>query len=730
MFSNLKVWQKLSLVGALLSVPILTLVYLFIQSQNKQIATTTNERDGLEYVTALRPLLENVPQHRGLVNGTLNGEGNFRAQLPAIESRIDAAMAGVDTLTNKYGERFGVSEVWGRWKMQWRDVQQRSMQMTPKESFDLHTRLISDLVGLAQMAGDKSDLVLDAELDTFYLADVLLSKLPWTSEYIGEMRDFGAGIAAKGKMTSEDHARMMFLVTQIQGSLQSLDRSVKSAQRYNPSLESKLAGLAANASTAGNAYLGLANAELIRGLGNSDAQKYFNAGTATLENFFKLYDASAKLQGEMLAARVDRLTSDKFTQLSFAMLVLLLAATAVYLISRGITVQVNAIGRLFNEISTGNFQARVEVKSRDELGGMARSLNSMLDNTLALIQSRDERDNIQQSIMKLLEEVAGVASGDLTKEAEVTADVTGAIADSFNYMIAELRQLISAVQQTTAEVTASAQKVQQTTEELAKGSEAQSTQILQASAAIQDMTQSIHQVSSTATAASGVAEQALSSARQGAASVNKTIDGMNQIRGQVQETAKRIKRLGESSQEIGEIVQLIGDIADRTSILALNASIQAAMAGESGKGFAVVAEEVEGLAERAADSAKKITNLIKSVQTDTNEAISAMEETTREVVGGSQLANEAGQKLEEIGVVSQRIAELVQSISRSAQQQASDSENVSRNVTNISQVTLETAQGARRSAAAIRGLASLAGELNQSVSRFRLPEDSRHLVDV
>ena len=169
---------------------------------------------------------------------------------------------------------------------------------------------------------------------------------------------------------------------------------------------------------------------------------------------------------------------------------------------------------------------------------------------------------------------------------------------------------------------------------------------------------------------------------------------------------------------------MIGDIADRTSILALNASIQAAMAGESGKGFAVVAEEVEGLAERAAESTKRIANLIKSVQTDTNEAISAMEETTREVVGGSQLANEAGQKLADIGVVSQRIAEMVQSISRSAQQQATGSETVSRNVTNISQGTLETAQGARDSAASIRRLAILAEELNQSVSRFRLPEES------
>ena len=728
MFSNLKVWQKLSLVGALLSVPIITLVYLFIQSQNKQIATTTNERDGLEYVTAVRSLLEQVPQHSGVVNGILNGDTSLRAQLPAIESRIDASIASVDAVNTKYGDRFGTNDVWTRWKGQWRDLQQKSTQMTSKESFDIHDRLMTEVIGLVQMAGDKSDLVLDAELDTFYLADTLLSRLPWASAYVGQLRGLGTGIAAKGKLTQEDHARLMFLVTQIQGSVQSLDRSVKSAVRYNPGLEAKLGALSANAVTASDNYLTLANSELIRSGVNIDAPKFYSAGTNTIDSLFRLYEAAAKVEGEMLAARVDRLNSDKTTQLSFAMIVLLLAATAVYIISRGITVQVDAIGKLFHQIGIGNYQARVEVKSSDELGGMARSLNSMLDNTLALIQSRDERDNIQQSIMKLLEEVAGVASGDLTKEAEVTADVTGAIADSFNYMIAELRQLISSVQKTTADVTQSAQRVQATTEELARGSESQSTQILQASAAIHDMTQSIQQVSETATTAAGVAEQALTSARLGANSVNKTIEGMNQIRGQVQETAKRIKRLGESSQEIGEIVQLIGDIADRTSILALNASIQAAMAGEAGKGFAVVAEEVEGLAERAAESTKRITTLIKSVQSDTNEAISAMEETTREVVGGSQLANEAGQKLMELERVSQKIADLVQSISRAAQQQASGSENVSRNVTNISQVTLETAQGVRDSAGSIRRLAALASELNHSVSRFRLPEGAEQPV--
>ena len=235
------------------------------------------------------------------------------------------------------------------------------------------------------------------------------------------------------------------------------------------------------------------------------------------------------------------------------------------------------------------------------------------------------------------------------------------------------------------------------------------------------MAVSIQQVSGNAATAATVAEQALQNARTGSASVQKTIESMSGIRQQVQQTAKRIKRLGESSQEIDEIVRLIGDIADRTSILALNASIQAAMAGEAGKGFAVVAEEVERLAERSTEATKKIATHIKAIQTDTNEAIAAMEETTREVVGGSGLANEAGIKLGEIEQVSTHLAELIQSISHAAKQQTRGSESVAKSMSDISNVTQQTAAGAKQAAFSIRRLSELADELRGSLDRFKLP---------
>jgi methyl-accepting chemotaxis protein len=394
-----------------------------------------------------------------------------------------------------------------------------------------------------------------------------------------------------------------------------------------------------------------------------------------------------------------------------------------FVVVQDILRSIDGISQTCSEIGMGNFGARVEVTSHDELGEMSETLNAMLDNTLGLIQTREERDAMQASIQKLLREVSGVADGDLTVEAEVTADMTGAIADSFNLMIGQLREIITGVQEATQKVSASANEIQARTEQLSRGSESQALQIAETSDAIEEMATSIAQVSQSATMSASVGEQSLINAKQGTLSVQNTMQGMNRIRDQVQETAKRIKRLGESSQEIGEIVELISDIADRTSILSLNASIQAAMAGEAGQGFAVVAEEVERLAERSLQATQQIETLIRTIQTETNEAVAAMEATTNEVVTGTKLAEEAGNALNEIEAVSVRLAELSQSISLAAQQQARGSENVANAMSEIAEITKQTAEGTKNAAVSISSLARMADELRVSVSAFKLPSD-------
>lgn len=399
----------------------------------------------------------------------------------------------------------------------------------------------------------------------------------------------------------------------------------------------------------------------------------------------------------------------------------LLVLLASLFFARKITRQAEEVTNMLNQIGMGMFEARAEVVSNDELGDVATSINAMCDNTLSLIQSREERDVIQKSIAKLQAEVRQLASGDLTHEVEVTEDLTGPVAESVNDMITQLRGIVSNIQSVTGEVSVAAGQIRSTTEYLSTGSEAQSVQITQTSNAVSVMAASIQAVADNTKQSSEVAAKARANAASGSKAVQEMISGMERIRGQVQDSAKRIKRLGEASQEIGEIVQLISDIADRTSILALNASIQAAMAGEAGQGFAVVAEEVDRLADRSNEATKRIGTLIRSVQSETAEAIAAMERSTKEVVDGSLLASQAGTALDEIDAVSGELADLIAEVTQATRQQARGAEAISKSMTEISSVTHQTAAGTKQAAESVTVLAQMADDLNFSVRAFKLP---------
>jgi len=339
-----------------------------------------------------------------------------------------------------------------------------------------------------------------------------------------------------------------------------------------------------------------------------------------------------------------------------------------------------------------------------------------------LLESEQIKDKNQQAILRLLDDISDLADGDLTVEATVTEDFTGTIADSINFAIGELRSLVENVASSSAKVTGSADATRATSLQLAESAEHQAQEIAGASAAINEMAITIDQVSSNSAESAAVAERSVSIAKNGALLVRNTIDGMDTIREQIQDTAKRIKRLGESSQEIGDIVSLINEIADQTNILALNAAIQAAMAGEAGRGFAVVADEVQRLAERSATATKQIAGLVKTIQTDTNEAVSSMEQTTAEVVKGAELANSAGTALEEIESVSTNLAELIQDISEAAKHQATTSAHISNTMNVIQEITSQTLSGTNDTANSIGELAGMAVEMKDSVSGFILPE--------
>jgi twitching motility protein PilJ len=344
-----------------------------------------------------------------------------------------------------------------------------------------------------------------------------------------------------------------------------------------------------------------------------------------------------------------------------------------------------------------------------------------LSQSQAVDTQRRESERNQQAILRLLDELSSLADGDLTVQATVTEDITGAIADSINYAVDALRGLVTTINSSAISLDGAARQTQALAQHLAKASGAQSKQIAAATETAGHVAAATEEVSGNAERAADVARHSVDVAHKGGEAVRRTIDGMNAIRETIQDTSKRIKRLGESSQEIGNIVELINDIAEQTNILALNASIQASMAGEAGRGFAVVADEVQRLAERAATATKQIEVLVRTIQTDTNEAVVSMERSTTDVVGGALLAENAGAALEEIEQVSNQIASLVQNISASSRQQSGAVQDIARNMQVLKEISAQTADSTSATSVAIAKLAELSAGLRKSAAGFRLP---------
>ena len=352
-----------------------------------------------------------------------------------------------------------------------------------------------------------------------------------------------------------------------------------------------------------------------------------------------------------------------------------------------------------------------------------RQLSAENQRVVAESEEQDAKrvnDANQAAILRLMNELQTVAEGDLTQEATVTEDITGAIADSVNYTVEELRSLVGNVQATATRVAQTTSAVESTSTELLAASNEQLREIRETGQAVVDMAQRINQVSTQAEESASVARTSLVATEQGLQAVQDAIGGMNAIRDQIQETSKRIKRLGESSQEIGEITELISDITEQTNVLALNAAIQAASAGEAGRGFSVVAEEVQRLAERSGDATRQIAALVKTIQTDTQDAVGAMERSTQGVVEGAKLSDNAGTALTEIDRVSRRLADLIEQISEAASREANSANEVAGNIQHIFAVTEQTGEGTRSTAQQVRELSAMAEELRQSVSRFKI----------
>jgi methyl-accepting chemotaxis protein len=402
---------------------------------------------------------------------------------------------------------------------------------------------------------------------------------------------------------------------------------------------------------------------------------------------------------------------------------LLVLSIITIILATVIIAPVRDLMRVAEALGSGDLSQKANVKSADELGQLGTTLNNTIDRLQGLVQTEADRDKMQHQVMDLLSIVSGAAEGDLTVKAEVTADALGSVADAFNLMINGLTTLVSQASSVAHEIQSSTGDILQASERMRRGAEQQTAQIQGASGAVNEMSHTIQRMAENAEAATQASLKATQAAVKGGSSVAETIKGMQRIRAAVQTTGKKIKGLGERSLEIGAIIEVINEIATQTNLLALNAAIEAARAGEQGKGFAVVADEVRKLAERAARATKDITSLIKGIQVETSEAVTVMEEGTREVEEGTKLADQAGAALREIEQIVKQTSGLVTDITNSAANQVKVSESVVTSMDSISKLTQDTTKGVQDTVETIGRLADLSKRLTDAIGRFKLGKE-------
>ncbi|MEM1178339.1 MAG: methyl-accepting chemotaxis protein [Acidobacteriota bacterium] len=731
MLKRLKIWQKLALIALAFGLAIPAILYLALNQRLEELNRIEVRQEGLQYISSIYGIFEKIPQHRGLTNGYLGGSFARKPEADQLKPQIDADMAELATVEGALANKFQTRQALEGIASTWAELSSDTEGWIPglavqKQSWQRHTALVADVLRLIDKVADNSGLRSDPDRGNSYLVRSLTSSFPGAAEDLGQLRGLGSGFAARREApTGRDQGELIFLSLNIDRELTELEDAVGIIGEERAAAKAELEGAMGTLSAATRTFLNTASNEVIYAEEVTiDSGDYFPRGTAAIDPYFAVQETMLRQLESQLIDRRDSLQNEILLVISVVVAAALLTLGLVVLIARSITGQVGRLNELFGEINQGRFSTRARVTSADELGRMTGSLNNMLDNTLVLIQDRAERDQIQRSIRRLLEQVSDVADGDLRRDLEVTEDMTGSIADSFNYMLEELRTIIGGVQATTTRVTDSASRLSNTSRELADGSMRQTEEIEKTADSVRLLASSAQEVSANAETSSQVAREALESARAGGQAVERTIEGMGKIRQRVQDTSKRIKRLGESSQQIGEIVELISDLADRTSLLALNASIQAASAGEAGRSFAVVAKEVEQLADRSTESTKRISQLINNIQRETAEASTAMEDTTREVVEGSEVATDAGRALEEIEKVSSQLAEISGVIVERARRQAEVSDGVAEAIGQIDSISRQTSGGVQQTVSVLGELASTAQQLRDSVATFRLPDDA------
>ena len=655
---------KFTLVGLLMIIPLLVLASILIADQRQTVASLHSEHNGMEYISALRPLIEHIPQHRGMSGAFLNGDQSFRGKMESKQGEIDGMFARLAQMDRELGDILSTGNKVQALEGEWRNLKNRIWQLTPSQSFDEHGKVVQHVIDLIAYVADTSGLILDPHLDSYYMMDLLVAQMPVLTEAMGQSRALGSGVAARGEMDTDARIQLTIRLDRIRATESRLNHHLEVISRENPQVAAALTAQSREAAAAVDEFARLIGDRLLNAQQiDLTAAEIFASSTRAIDGVFALYD--------VIMPRLDGLFLERIEAGNKALLLETLAmVVVVILLIYTFAAFYQAVMIAINHISEG---------TRRMAGG---------DLTVQFkLQSHDEMLNIS---------------------------------DSFNEMSRSFHNLVTQVMVSTSQVASAAEELSAITGETDKGIRRQQHETDQVATAINEMSATVQEVANSANAASESTRSASSEAENGQKVVGNTVESINRLAGEVENATGIIHTLEKNSDQIGSVIDVIQGIAEQTNLLALNAAIEAARAGEQGRGFAVVADEVRTLASRTQSSTLEIQEMIERLQGDARRAVDAMGKSSEQAGIGVDAAAQAGDALRRITQAVNTIADMNSQIASAAEEQSAVSEEINRNISNIAQISENNATGSGQTAAASSQLASLSVELQQMLSRFKV----------
>jgi twitching motility protein PilJ len=738
--ANLRLWQKFALLGAFAVAAVAFPYTQFARGAQANIEFTRTELSGIEPTQAAIRLLQLVQQHRGLSVSVLAGLEAQSAPRAAKQAEIDQAfialgekLAGVESKA--------VTTGWASLKQDWKAAAANVTDRTTdsRKSFDEQTALVGKLLVFIESLGDHYLLTLDPTAHTYYLVQAALLQLPALGEQLAQMRGLGAARladaarlragggtepAAAAAVTAADRAQIVNLIAQTKTVSQSAYRFINKAIDAEPALRARLEAELAVPQEAAKQLQQLARKELVDTPAPAfDSAAYFRSFTDGMEAQSKFGVRVAEVLQAELTAYADKQRREQLTVSIEILVVALAAAVIATLIVRNITGTVSGLQASVEKVRQGDFEALQAIEAKDEVGDLGRTVNELLQERIgAQKKAEAENETLNNSVVSILQAVYQLSQRDLTAKAPVTEDVIGTVSDSINALTDETSRVLHDVSRIAGQVELASGKVKAQAALVSKTSDDERASVSQMILSLGESTESANQMAALADQSNQRAEQATTATNTALETVNGTVKGMESIRETIAETEKRIKRLGERSQEITGIVNLINTISERTHVLALNASMQAAVAGEAGRGFAVVAEEVQRLAESSRNATQQIGTLVSNIQLETNETINTVNRTITQVVQGSEQAQKAGDQMRVTQGITAELVAQVRRIAEASNAQKATSAQLLRSVQHIGQTNERTAEQIGAQNEETDSLMVSARRLVESVNVFKLPQ--------